>query len=225
MVESQFTVLSHDPHSRQKPTRTGLIRRACPLGALPVIRGCVRAPCHLFGIIVGNLVQSFAEDLPGCVVRIDCECFMCRGVDGHGQILPRLKRRARRVSVRRPRRRRHARCQLAQHRSCRSTFPQRPKLRRTAISPSQRTRAVELCDQREAHHVWFWNPAGARAQFPAAWQSSCNGLTPTSHHGRSASATSESNPQAIHRPLRRSSLPPATRSTPQSCSHQSPTTP
>jgi hypothetical protein len=78
---------------------------------------------------------------------------------------------------------------------------------------------------REARHFWFKQPASTRAQSLTVLQFSYNGLTRTSHRGRSVSAASGSSPQAMHRPLLRSSLLPATRSRPRSCLCQFRTTP
>ena len=130
-----------------------------------------------------------------------------------------------RVSGRRQRHRQHERCPMAQHRSCRSTFPLQPTLRRTATNPGLQTHAVVCYDQREARHCWFKQPAGARARFLTVSQSSYTDLRLTSHRGHSVSAASESNPQAMHRPLLRSSLLPATHSRPRSCLCQFRTTP
>jgi len=64
----------------------------------------------------------------------------------------------RRASGRLRRHLRHARCPLALHRSCRSTFLQQPTPRRTATSRGLRTPAVGFDDQREARQVWFKQP-------------------------------------------------------------------
>ena len=129
------------------------------------------------------------------------------------------------ASVRPPLRRWRERDRSVRLGTRRSTFPQPPTPRRTAISRGRRTHEVGLCDQREARHCWFRQPASARAQSLTVLQFSYNGLTRTSHRGRSVSAASGSSPQAMHRPLLRSSLLPATRSRPRSCLCQFRTTP